>query len=100
MSDRREQVAEHLMFFAELGVTGYRKDSVWSTRLESAADLKVSATNEVGTTNEVDTTNEAVSQTNSDDTVDRSADLQVGPRPTTHNPEPKAEIRVSDSEGV
>src|SRR5688500_7289961 len=40
MSGRREQLEEHLKFFAELGVTGYRKDSVWSTRPESAADRR------------------------------------------------------------
>jgi len=40
MSGRREQLEEHLKFFAELGVTGYRKDFVWSTRPESAADRR------------------------------------------------------------
>jgi uracil-DNA glycosylase len=34
MSDRREQLAEHLKFFAELGATGYRKDPVWAARAE------------------------------------------------------------------
>ena len=32
MSDRREQLAEHLKFFEELGVTGYRKDPIWAAR--------------------------------------------------------------------
>jgi uracil-DNA glycosylase family 4 len=35
MSDYRDQIAEHLKFFAELGVAGYRKDPVWSARAES-----------------------------------------------------------------
>ena len=35
MSDHREQLAEHLKFFGELGVTGYRKDAVWASRKES-----------------------------------------------------------------
>ena len=36
MSDYREQIAEHLKFFGELGVAGYRKDAVWAARKESA----------------------------------------------------------------
>jgi uracil-DNA glycosylase family 4 len=35
MSDYREQIAEHLKFFDELGVAGYRKDPFWSARAES-----------------------------------------------------------------
>ena len=35
MADRREQIAEHLKFFGELGVAGYRKDAVWAARAES-----------------------------------------------------------------
>ena len=35
MSDPRDQFAEHLKFFGELGVAGYRKDSLWSARAES-----------------------------------------------------------------
>jgi len=35
MSDEREQFAEHLKFFGELGVAGYRKDAVWAARKES-----------------------------------------------------------------
>jgi uracil-DNA glycosylase family 4 len=35
MSDYREQIAEHLKFFGELGVAGYRKDALWSARAES-----------------------------------------------------------------
>ena len=37
MPDRRDQVAEHLKFFEELGVAGYRRDAVWSSR---SADYK------------------------------------------------------------
>jgi DNA polymerase len=69
MSERREQFAEHLKFFAELGVTGYRKDSDWSTRPESAADVKVS------------TTSAASDQSG----ADRSADLRVGSEPTAES---------------
>ena len=32
MSDYREQIAEHLKFFGELGVAGYRRDAAWSAR--------------------------------------------------------------------
>jgi uracil-DNA glycosylase len=35
MATDREQLAEHLKFFAELGVEGYRKDPVWAARSES-----------------------------------------------------------------
>ena len=35
MSDQREQLAEHLKFFGELGVDGYRRDAVWSARAQS-----------------------------------------------------------------
>jgi DNA polymerase len=35
MSNRREQLAEHLRFFGELGVSGYRRDPVWAGRAES-----------------------------------------------------------------
>ena len=63
MSDERDQFAEHLKFFGELGVAGYRKDAVWAARAEStgprAADLQVSTTN-------------------IPDTDTRSADRQVG----------------------
>ena len=59
MSDYREQIAEHLKFFGEMGVAGYRRDPVWAARAEAEADLKVSTTNE-------------------GDADSRSADLQVG----------------------
>jgi uracil-DNA glycosylase family 4 len=32
MPDYREQLAEHLKFFAEMGVDGYRRDAVWAAR--------------------------------------------------------------------
>ena len=67
MSDHREQLAEHLRFFGELGVTGFRKDAVWSARADSGADLKVSTTTEAPDI--------------------RSADLQVGlDAPAPHIP--------------
>ena len=63
MSNAREQLAEHLKFFGELGVEGYRRDGVWSARSDSRAELKVGATSDVRT---------------DDVTADvRSADLQV-----------------------
>ena len=37
MSDQRDQFAEHLKFFGELGVAGYRRDAAWSARQESSA---------------------------------------------------------------
>jgi DNA polymerase len=39
MSDTRQQVAEHLRFFEELGVGGISTDSRWSTRPDAAADV-------------------------------------------------------------
>ena len=59
MSDHREQFAEHLKFFGELGVAGYRKDPVWAARADRGADL-------------VSTTAESA------DDDGRPADLQVG----------------------
>ena len=35
MSDSRDQFAEHLKFFGELGVAGYRRDAAWAARRES-----------------------------------------------------------------
>ena len=36
MPDQREQLAEHLTFFRELGVSGFRKDNVWGKRGDEA----------------------------------------------------------------
>jgi uracil-DNA glycosylase family 4 len=81
MSDQRDQFAEHLKFFGELGVAGYRRDAVWSARSEPAADLKVSTTNDA-------------------DTDIRSADLEVGPERTAQSPEPKAHSLQSIREDI
>src|SRR5436190_7271009 len=35
-SDARDQLAEHLKFYAELGVTGYSKDPAWQGREQRA----------------------------------------------------------------
>jgi uracil-DNA glycosylase len=58
MSDHRHQFAEHLKFFGELGVAGYRLDPVWAARAERGADLKVSTT-----ADSLSTTQESVSPT-------------------------------------
>jgi uracil-DNA glycosylase family 4 len=42
MADTRDRLAEHLEFFGELGVSGFRRDPGWSTRAE--AGLKVATT--------------------------------------------------------
>jgi uracil-DNA glycosylase family 4 len=42
MSDYREQIAEHLEFFGELGVAGYRKDADWAARKESGEESRES----------------------------------------------------------
>jgi DNA polymerase len=34
MSNTRDQLAEHLRLFAELGVAGFRKDAVWAARAD------------------------------------------------------------------
>src|SRR4051812_16694860 len=39
MSDARGQLAEHLKFFAELGVVGINSDPRWSKRPEAADDV-------------------------------------------------------------
>lgn len=38
MSGRGEQFAEHLKFFGELGVTGFRRDPLWAARADGPAD--------------------------------------------------------------
>jgi DNA polymerase len=74
MSDHREQLAEHLKFFGELGVAGFRKDAVWSARADGTADLKVGTTTDGST--------EAAHIRSADlqvgDTISRSADRQAG----------------------
>jgi len=35
MANTREQLAEHLKFFGELGVEGFRKDAVWASRTDA-----------------------------------------------------------------
>jgi uracil-DNA glycosylase family 4 len=35
MANTREQLAEHLKFFGEMGVDGFRKDPIWSERAET-----------------------------------------------------------------
>jgi uracil-DNA glycosylase len=79
MAPDRDQLAEHLKFFGELGVDGYRKDPPWAARadrLADPADLKVS------TTYDTDRADLKVSTTYDTTTYDmtdtRSADLQVG----------------------
>jgi uracil-DNA glycosylase family 4 len=43
MSDTRGQIAEHLRFFGELGVSGISTDSRWSARPDAANDVHRSA---------------------------------------------------------
>src|SRR5688500_7611877 len=43
MSGRGEQFAEHLKFFGELGVTGFRRDSLWAARSESTGESRQSS---------------------------------------------------------
>lgn len=42
MSEQRDQFAEHLKFFGELGVAGYRKDAAWAARAQSTVDSRQS----------------------------------------------------------
>ena len=42
MSDQRDQFAEHLKFFGELGVAGYRRDAAWAARAQSTGDSRQS----------------------------------------------------------
>lgn len=57
MSDQRDQFAEHLKFFEEMGVAGYRKDAIWAARKESV---------------------ESKAQSPESAAPSRSADLEVG----------------------
>jgi DNA polymerase len=90
MADQREQIAEHLKFFGELGVTGYRKDAVWSVRAESGehrvADLKVSTTKNP----DAGPADLKVRTTKSSDPG--SADLKV--RPTKNSNAGSADLKV------
>jgi uracil-DNA glycosylase family 4 len=38
MPDTLDQLAEHLKFFSELGVSGYRKDSAWASRADAVRE--------------------------------------------------------------
>jgi DNA polymerase len=42
MSDQRDQFAEHLKFFGEMGVAGYRKDAIWGARPQTTVDSRQS----------------------------------------------------------
>ena len=50
MSDEREQLAEHLKFFGELGVSGYRKDAVWAARADPTVDSRQSSVDSLEST--------------------------------------------------
>jgi DNA polymerase len=80
MANDRQQLAEHLKFFGELGVTGFRKDAVWASRPDSGADLKVSTPR---------TDDRSARKTGPID--GRSADLQVGPRRPVQSPQTEAQ---------
>jgi DNA polymerase len=43
MAGTRDQLAEHLEFFGEMGVSGFRRDSVWSERAEDRGRAYCSA---------------------------------------------------------
>ena len=45
MSDYRDQIAEHLRFFGEMGVDGYRRDAMWAGRVtnQSSVDSRQSS---------------------------------------------------------
>ena len=49
MSETRGQLAEHLRFFGELGVTGLSTDSRWSRRADAAAEVDRVSDHEPGT---------------------------------------------------
>lgn len=58
MSDERDQFAEHLKFFGELGVSGYRRDPLWAARSEPGADLKVSSASNADAITQADPMND------------------------------------------
>jgi uracil-DNA glycosylase len=82
MSDHRDQFAEHLKFFGELGVAGYRKDAVWAARKESGESR------ESGESGESKESREAVEYE------------AQSPKSTAHSPESLAAIREDIGECV
>ena len=76
MPDHREQLAEHLKFFGELGVAGYRKDAVWAVRAEQST---------------VDSRQSIVDSPKS--TVDSPESTVDGPESAAQSPESLAAIR-------
>jgi uracil-DNA glycosylase len=68
MATDREQLAEHLKFFAELGVEGYRKDPVWAARSESG---------ESGDSTESRESTESVESRESRESLDPVAELKA-----------------------
>jgi uracil-DNA glycosylase len=46
MSDTRQQLAEHLKLFTELGVAGFRRDPLWAIRPSSIVDRPSSTSDE------------------------------------------------------
>jgi len=77
MANTREQLAEHLKFFGEMGVAGFRKDPEWASRAADA-DLKVSTTADDRTADDRTADDRTADDRTADDRTaddDRSADL-------------------------
>jgi uracil-DNA glycosylase len=77
MADYREQFAEHLKFFGELGVDGYRTDAAWTERTasEPSGDSRQSAVESPLASVQSHESNVRLGDDRGDS---RSADLQVG----------------------
>ena len=81
MSDHRDQIAEHLKFFGELGVDGYRKDALWAGRPQSEGASRQSLGERQSTVDSQQSSRDSQRQT------------ENGERQTVDGPESLAAIR-------
>ena len=88
MSDYRDQIAEHLRFFGEMGVDGYTKDAVWAAREQSQGASRQSLDDRQSTVD------------GRGSTVDGERLTVDGERPTVQVPESLTAIRDDIGECV
>jgi uracil-DNA glycosylase family 4 len=54
MANAREQLAEHLKFFGEMGIEGFRKDAAWASRTDAGKSGRVHFSEEPASKNAAD----------------------------------------------